>query len=202
MVKTPILSNMKNTLKHELVLGYAPADVMAAIAIKEFVEMDAVRVLMAPCEIQGAEGKHLLQSLASEGRMALVLCSSTTWAAIEQSAMWQALTKRNPQYWPTFIHLLWLSDVTPDSLPTPLPDFPRLEWEWSFKALADEVRRKLIEQGWEPPKVARTSSPKKTTSPSPKPEAPSGQGQSISGNHNIQIGGDIRSGRDTKINSK
>lgn len=166
--------------QYDLIVAYDKLEFLAAIAIKEFLEREGLRVLLADVQLKGPQSIHLENCIKSEGMMAISITAKSWTTKLLETKILQAIVARSHKEIYPFGFLLALNNAkqitaTPSIL-------QHLKWEWSFNALCEEIKQICIGRGWQP----------KVPIPSEKTEN-QGRSMNIDGSRNIQVGGNIQS---------
>ncbi len=184
---------MKIEYPFDLVLSFAEEDRNVAAGIKDCLSFLGVKTYYYPDhpEENWARplGKNLSELYEYGGQMGLVLLSKNyTWKKFTRIEF-DALNARRVKSQTDFLLVLRLDDSNLQEIEELPTDLTYLDWQFNPREVAELVKKKLKAQGWK-------SKDKKKRKEKPTP-APTGQ--SIKGDGNVQVGGNITSGGNTRI---
>lgn len=158
----------------DLILTFSRKDFLVATAIKEFLEYEDIRVLMAVIESSPEERFQLQSLLKSEALLAITISASAEFSKLDQYDLIQESEARNHRELLPFHY--WLNLKAPSNNISKFEGKHQIQWNWSFKTLVKDIKQMLIGRKWSPLIVANL--------PAEKPSS----GMQIKGTRNVQVG--------------
>lgn len=186
---------MKIKYPFDLVLSFAEEDRNVAAGIKDCLYYIGISTYYYPDhpEENWAHplGRKLAELYEYGGRMGLVLLSKNyTWKKFTRIEF-KALNQRRRKSDADFLLVLRLDDSNPQEIKELPHDLTYLDWQFNPREIAELVKKKLKAQGWKSKKKGKKKE-KPVHTPNPN-------GLNLNGDGNIQVGGNITSGGNTRI---